>query len=343
MKEKPILLTLESDSMLCTMIKFVFGIDVTKISNLCPIFWLGVASIFCIIPVSLFRIIVFPFKWVRKKYKKYIQNKIEKIAAKITPEELYIWYDSSISRSYIQKKYNIKKEDIFREIYKISMKLRGKNIYETFTEEEEASARKLLNEIWTQYYDAQDREFEQKAKKKEILQKLNNLLPTIKMKPMNTTNLSGLIKITKFITGICLTILLGCVLWTMISILSYFVILLCDTFYIWIAPTTIILMSILMSILFGIGINILLYRIKEYQLPKWIQPIKSFLMYVLYYPIYFLFISFLWKFIVVGFLYGILKGFWRGLVSSTGIFGQYFGSAYTDYCPGVIWKKEENE
>jgi phosphatidylglycerophosphatase A len=56
-----------------------------------------------------------------------------------------------------------------------------------------------------------------------------------------------------------------------------------------------------------------------------------------WYPIYFIFVSFLFKFICVSFIWGIIRGFGKGIVSFGGIFGEYLGSSYSDTCPGIVW------
>lgn len=82
------------------------------------------------------------------------------------------------------------------------------------------------------------------------------------------------------------------------------------------------------------------------------QGLKLWYTKMVYYPLYwFIFIPF--KFIIVDLIWvfsilnltrlvvGGAKGVWFGLLSFTGIFGEYFGASYTDYCPGIEW--EEND
>jgi len=33
----------------------------------------------------------------------------------------------------------------------------------------------------------------------------------------------------------------------------------------------------------------------------------------------------------------------RGLANSTGVFGEYFGASYSDYCPGIEWEGFDEE
>jgi hypothetical protein len=68
--------------------------------------------------------------------------------------------------------------------------------------------------------------------------------------------------------------------------------------------------------------------------------------YVLWIPFKFIFYTFLWKIILVNtgiFLWRVICSFARGLANSTGVFGEYFGASYSDYCPGIEWTDVEEE
>ncbi|MFA5366374.1 MAG: hypothetical protein WC333_00425 [Dehalococcoidia bacterium] len=74
------------------------------------------------------------------------------------------------------------------------------------------------------------------------------------------------------------------------------------------------------------------------------------LFYIVWWPIKFICYTFLFKIVIapVGeFLaVNIWKGlcaFGRGLVNSTGVFGEYFSASYTDYCPGLEWVDTDEE
>ena len=57
----------------------------------------------------------------------------------------------------------------------------------------------------------------------------------------------------------------------------------------------------------------------------------------------------LFKFILkpIGIFIGkLFVGIVKGIGSSSGIFGEYFGASYSDYCPGIEWcdfDEEENQ
>jgi hypothetical protein len=66
--------------------------------------------------------------------------------------------------------------------------------------------------------------------------------------------------------------------------------------------------------------------------------------YILWVPVKFFFYTFLWNIVIVNvamFIYKILSSFVKGLANSTGVFGEYFGASYSDYCPGIEWVDTE--
>lgn len=69
-------------------------------------------------------------------------------------------------------------------------------------------------------------------------------------------------------------------------------------------------------------------------------------LYVLWHPMKFIFYTFLWNIVLVNtgvFIWKLIKSFGKGLANSTGVFGEYFGASYSDYCPGIEWVDTEEE
>lgn len=66
---------------------------------------------------------------------------------------------------------------------------------------------------------------------------------------------------------------------------------------------------------------------------------------VLWIPIKFIFYTCLWQglVIVAKFIWGLIVNLVKGIAGSTGIFGEYFGASYSDYCPGIEWCDFEDE
>ena len=72
------------------------------------------------------------------------------------------------------------------------------------------------------------------------------------------------------------------------------------------------------------------------------------LYYIVYLPVYwvvmiplnFIFNHLLWEFVCLRLFKPFGIWFWKGLISFTGIFGEYFSASKGDYCPGVSWDDE---
>jgi hypothetical protein len=74
------------------------------------------------------------------------------------------------------------------------------------------------------------------------------------------------------------------------------------------------------------------------------------LLYILWIPIKFILYTFLWKLVIRPLSIFLGKWIWRGLcafgrglINSTGVFGEYFSASYTDYCPGLEWVDIDEE
>jgi hypothetical protein len=74
--------------------------------------------------------------------------------------------------------------------------------------------------------------------------------------------------------------------------------------------------------------------------------IAYFAVYALWIPVKFIFYTFLWKIVLVHlgvWIWKLLCGIGNALANSTGIFGEYFNASYTDYCPGIEWVDVEED
>lgn len=94
-----------------------------------------------------------------------------------------------------------------------------------------------------------------------------------------------------------------------------------------------------------------------YVLKLWVeyvaeQGLKLWYVKMLYYPLFwfiytplkFIMYDFVFNFVLINLIKGIIGGSkmaWYGILGFFGIFGEYFGASYSDYCPGIEW--EENE
>jgi len=74
--------------------------------------------------------------------------------------------------------------------------------------------------------------------------------------------------------------------------------------------------------------------------------IMGFGYYVIFIPIKFIFYDMLWTYVITNvaiFIWGVMKAFSGFLIGSLGIFGEYFGASKKDYCPGIEWVDTDND
>lgn len=98
--------------------------------------------------------------------------------------------------------------------------------------------------------------------------------------------------------------------------------------------------------------------LNRYERGKKVWYVQPFI-YLVFYPLKYIFLALAW--VVVKVLWEIVKfifytalfkyflkpiglfiakvfvGLWKGILGSTGVFGEYFGASYSDYCPGIEW------
>jgi len=109
-----------------------------------------------------------------------------------------------------------------------------------------------------------------------------------------------------------------------------------------------------LMLLSAVGIIGLFVLIRLWVLYVAEQGLKLWYSKMIYYPIYwliflpmkFLFIDLIFTFILVNLVKGVIGGaktIWFGILGFTGIFGEYFGASYTDYCPGIEWEENKEE
>lgn len=171
-----------------------------------------------------------------------------------------------------------------------------------------------------------------------------------------------LIKTTKQIVGALVTLIILGATYFIVNIIAYALIAFIDfSIENWQLYVGILIMAAtfgLCYVLYVIVGSWLQNVINKYQRGKkvwYIEPIIWFIwypvkyfavavaygvVYILWHPVKFIFYTFLWKIVLVNagiFIWKLIKSFAGGLANSTGVFGEYFGASYSDYCPGIEW------
>ena len=361
--EKP-LIVLKKNSWHMKMNKWVLGElapDPSMMFNYCPYFWLTIASFMLLIPASLSKFLLYYpslllFKFgefliekffmgpLKREFELQKQNQeyMEKNVLGLTQD----WHNGEeyllIDRPFWISDYSFRKE-----ICEWMDQNRGNLSRHTFTNELRAKYQPLLDKFNTKkepiFQISRPPVFDNV--KTSISNFSNNISDTVKAQ-------AKLIKYTKRTIGIIVSLAMALGLYFILNFVGKGILWLLENWD-W---------SIFCAILLWIGIcvgmigTIFLVGFLVNLFGKWLKKnfsLKSknlfimFLVYFLYYPLYYVFAVFLWSWIIEGLLYTlILKGLIIGgflliinwTVGFFQIFKEYFGLAYTDFCPGVKWE-----
>lgn len=179
--------------------------------------------------------------------------------------------------------------------------------------------------------------------------------------------INAIVKNTKQVVGAVVTLSILVLTYFVVNIFALFLMLVID-FCIanWIVFVVIGMLAAGCGILYVLGVVIFSWIekiINKYKGGKRIWYIEPFtwvywlvkmvvlgIAFTVYYlfliPIKFIFYDAFWKRILVPigkFIGRFFVGLVKGLLSSTGIFGEYFGASYSDFCPGLEWVDIEED
>lgn len=339
------------------LIKFTWGIDPSMFKNLCPYFWLTIASIFVSPFVAVFKMFVGIFELIGKAigkvllsiYDSYEENSYE--AFLDTLDESQIYY-MKYERSWKKVPSNACSYTHFAVLHK-----KFKDI----------SIGKMLSDVMKRRnltdkkIDSYSSEFKTKfdclekiREQKEYHDRLKREKAEKQAKQMKDT-MYKIAESTKMIFKFSFVLLIGTAILFVTNILIDLFCFLGNFDYsfdwsrIWEVIGYIIagLISIV-ALVFMIGYSeewlsekdTLTRRQYYYIIPIWI----------IYLPFRFIIYNIIYKIILYGFFYkvlwqiiilGIFSGFAEGITEFGGIFGDYLNASYSDYCPMINWEKEK--
>lgn len=340
------LVTISDKSWHYRLIKYVFNIEGKEFKNLCPYFWLIIASIFSCPVVFIISLIskffskIFELveicsdEFFMSEYNRYISN--------LSEEEVYFlytysrrYYNNSVKVDKILPKYILKQKSSYA-IFKDWADKHGRNI----------------DKMERKAYKFQETKLEKYANDNDLLVKPKvDFIDELKNSSSKERS-QKIIKFTKKIVGLIITLLLVAItffasqlLIVIITSIIKYIILNTDKFIIslysvgltlvYFAILTVI--SFLLAPLFRITFDKL--KNKEWKsltLKEYILTVPSLSIGFL---VYWIFYTVLWKGVIISTYKGILTT----IVTCGGIFGEYFGASYSDYCPGIEWEDEEKE
>ena len=353
------------------LIRFILGgIAPTpeNMFNLCPYFWLLVLSLLVTPVVAPLKLIYLAFARMfdglaNLMDKLIILPSAERWEDGLSDLDVYqiLRWDKALQKFYKMahfKNDNYHAKELFayqwwRETYKMPVFENDdspKKVYGTYTDEFSEWLKECELEYEALMDEMSERELEKARKKAEYeenLKKFRTGMDNIGDRVKDTVlSWKTLIKWTKRVVGLIVT---GALL-----VATYFIVNYMGRGVLWLVDNwdwSIFLIVVLA--LAGAGALLLIIQL----LKLWVDYIESkgamnvwyvkglyYLAKGIYLPFRWVFYDFLWKWVLVNIWYLIKRSarlVWGSLLGFLGIFGEYFGASYTDYCPGIDW--EENE
>jgi len=333
------------------LLKFVWGEDVREFNNLCPYYWLMVFNMFVVIFVAPIK----GFVWIIDKFVDAILIPNAKSWAKNMSDmeltSLYDWEEKDVSKPFgyrflgrgramgiwaEKNGIDLNTQEGQDKLYDIIVKNREEISDERMKQKEERrilKAKRLArtSKISEGFDDSMD----------SIGAFLSNIFSKI------TIDFSGIIRWTKRIVGLIITII-GTIGFFYIASWLVKGILWLVANWVWITFFWVIgiITAVVLFVLLIMGIKAWAEWINDkynYGNKIWyVEILKWVVFYPIYYlvfwPVYIIFWIVICKFIFVTLIWGGLKLLWKAIMGFLGIFGEYFGASYTDYCPGIDWE-----
>jgi hypothetical protein len=338
--------------------------------NLCPYFWLMIFSL-------LVSPIVLPIKaviWAFMKIDKAVQNfvygsmvvpaaqswesklsdldvfqifihemHIKKIYKKAFGDEDAFLDRDTFVFDWWEKKYN-------KKAFRNSDEHRSKYNSEGFSKDFEkwiAEYEEVMEEIYSKNSEEEIAKMEKKVQYEEKISKFRDTVDNFIGKiGKSISSWKNIIKWTKRTVGLLITFLGLVATYFVVNFLSKGVLWLVEHWN-W-------------QVVLGIGAGILvvgLIVLIVYLMRTWIAymtnkgtslwyvKIAYFLAMAIVWPLKVIFYHFIFQLLLVNIWFLLVKGaklIWGSFLGFLGIFGEYFGASYSDYCPGIEWE-EENE
>lgn len=325
MEEIVKLTSLSSKSWHYKLVKFTFGIEGKIFKNLCPYFWLVVASLLCCV-----------FVFIVKAFGKFLDN---------------MTYTSSCANYYsLSNRKKIQYEQWLKSITPVQMYdyqyagcvLKKSKTYKKYSYSVPKEFERKCNIIgdWYQVNNIEGSLYDFKEDYYSLLRELNNEEQLKKMKDhIQREQALSIIKKAKLFVSLLITALTACLAFCITALLILTFTSIINHIYLYPVDT-----GIGVGVIFAIvSIGVAFYKfVKRMYYLYDIRKTNTIAWYdcIYFYPIYgiiWLFTDLLWKHIILAFCHSVSKAF----SIFGGIFAEYFGAAKGDYCPGIRWEDED--
>lgn len=322
--------------------------------NLCPYFWLLVFSLITVPFVGAFKISKKIFFKIGDFLEKTILGPLDaKIALsfqnKINDDDVYNYYKKCIIKNYRNRWDNIigSESDILIKYLKEKHNIivNANDLYYGVNNKDYIN---LIKEIKAKHLQKENDIYERKEKRsKQISDIVDNTTDKLENVVTKVKSWKTIILWTKRFIGLLIT--------TVGLVITYFILNYVSLGLTYIVTNISLDQLIIIVSIVGIVASVIALAIGISKLAKFLQYhgrnlliidlLAKFFQYTIILPGKIIFVSFLWNFLlknVAAFIAIIGITIWKGILGSLGIFGEYAGHSYTDYCPGIEWEDEEN-
>lgn len=324
------------------LIKYIWNIDPKMFMNLCPYFWLTIASLF-----------VLPFVWLYRLIKKCITTFFDKIGEyidKVFDKELEKWVKTLNEAQIIEiDRFGWASDDV-KVPFSLSRRVSSCEAVLKWCKLHNMSTSDLYEKVglYEEFKEKMRIKKAEKRKRKEekILRKqlVNN------KRNIDRDRMNKVIKNTKQIVGFLITFMLAFIFFYVVK-LFVLISTICVRF-VMLNPTECgcVLGFIALCSLIGFIIWLYCHRVfpivdriinrRSASIKEWIVALPALFFISTFYVIfYYIIYIFLWKWIIYATYVGLRNAFF----TFTGIFGEYFGASYSDYCPGIEWDEKDED
>lgn len=354
--EKMKLMTLTEDAWHFRLIKFVFKSiipDPSIIFNGCAYFWVTIGAILFLPFFLIGKAIIYPFKLIGKGILIIVKTlAITEVKNLITKEDYYSLHYHQLNnlffKLYTSNLYS-KKTKLISEVMAKEMNFKDVNEAEDFLwQNSHKRGKQVVNNSKPETKSKISEWLHNSAK----IKKTQTALKSISLKPKNY---GKIVIYTQRAVALLVTAMLS---FAVITITSLFSKLIVELYLIW--NTAVVLASLLylskliLGVILGVGIVLgFVYsidKLKKYLTntqPSWYRTLLLVIItgykWILEYPFRFIILTILYKWIIYQFLWGIIRGFIIAILTAANIFAEYFSFEYKAFCPGIEWKKKNNQ
>jgi len=355
------------------LIRFILGSAAPtpqNMHNLCPYFWLLVFSMLVTPVVVPLKLVWKVFVWLLEGFANFVERVLvipacESYEENLSDLDLYqiIEWDMKIKKIYavynkIDNDYSYERKQT---AYKIWEKRHGSQVFgeggggmysRNYTDEFIEWATEMQKEYEMVQAEARKRREEKREAQLEYEEKMSQfrdgmdaLGDRISDFFKNMKSWKNIIKWTKRIVGLIVT---GALL-----VATYFIVNFIGRGILWLVEhwdweVVGILGLVILGLAVFIGVILLLrafvFYVAEHGMKLWIVKIIYWPLYIfVWWPLKIVFYHFLVQLIAINAWFFIRRGarlVWGSILGFLGIFGEYFGASYTDYCPGIEWDEE---